>query len=207
MQTLAKLHKYCFSIRNYANFYNGEFVPSKATQFYDIFNPVTQKLVARVPQSSQEEFNAIVASAKEGFQKWSRTPLLSKCAITQPAKGTCSIWCRSSEETIKSWQRSLRRSTERSCPMLWEMCKEASKWLSMLVEFLTSFKDKLSRIFLKESIHIHLEFPWVSWPVFVLLTSPLWFLSGCSPSPSLVATLLWWSLLKESLELLTTFLS
>lgn len=64
MQILGKIQRFSFSVKVYNNFYNGQFVPSKANQFYEVRNPVTQEHVARVPQSSQEEFNAVVANAK-----------------------------------------------------------------------------------------------------------------------------------------------
>jgi len=44
-----------------------------------------------VPQSSQEEFNAAVASAKEAFRTWSRVPLLSIFNLIQQDKDTCLI--------------------------------------------------------------------------------------------------------------------
>ena len=64
MKLLSSIQKYAFAVRTYSNFYGGQFVPSKATTFYEHYNPVTQEHVARSPQSTQEEFNAIVASAK-----------------------------------------------------------------------------------------------------------------------------------------------
>lgn len=64
MKLLSSIQKYAFAVRTYSNFYGGQFVPSKATTFYEHYNPVTQEHVARSPQSTQEEFDAIVASAK-----------------------------------------------------------------------------------------------------------------------------------------------
>jgi malonate-semialdehyde dehydrogenase (acetylating)/methylmalonate-semialdehyde dehydrogenase len=78
MQLLSKLQRFSFAApRVYENFYDGKFVPSKSTQFFEVYNPVTQEHVARSPQSSQEEFNAIVANAKEAYKTWSKVPLLS----------------------------------------------------------------------------------------------------------------------------------
>jgi malonate-semialdehyde dehydrogenase (acetylating)/methylmalonate-semialdehyde dehydrogenase len=76
MLALTKFQRYNFT-KIYGNFFNGEFVQSKATKFYDIKNPVTQELVAQAPQSTPEEFNQIVANAKEAFKTWSRVPLMS----------------------------------------------------------------------------------------------------------------------------------
>ncbi len=42
MKALTRLQHQCFAVRTYHNFYGGEFVPSKATHFYDVRNPVTQ---------------------------------------------------------------------------------------------------------------------------------------------------------------------
>ena len=53
MQLLSKMGRFSFgSPRVYQNFYDGKFVPSKATQYYEVYNPVTQEHVARSPQSS-----------------------------------------------------------------------------------------------------------------------------------------------------------
>lgn len=90
MNSLIRLQRYSFAVRTYNNFYNGQFVPSSASQFYEVYNPVTQEHIARSPQSTVEEFNAIVASAKEAFPAWSKVPLLCNAFLMQPVKGTCS---------------------------------------------------------------------------------------------------------------------
>ena len=82
MQLLGKIQKCSFAaLRTYENFYDGKFVPSKSTTFFEVYNPVTQEHVARSPQSTEEEFNAIVACAKETFKTWSRVPLLSTSTL------------------------------------------------------------------------------------------------------------------------------
>ncbi len=77
MLRLNQLYAYNFA-RLYKNFYNGEFVASKGDKVFNIYNPVTQDLVAQTPQSTNEEFEACVASAKEAFKTWSKVPLLGK---------------------------------------------------------------------------------------------------------------------------------
>jgi acyl-CoA reductase-like NAD-dependent aldehyde dehydrogenase len=64
MQISTKLQRFSSSVKVYNNFYNGQYVPSSSTQHYEVYNPVTQQHIARAPQSSHEEFNAAVASAK-----------------------------------------------------------------------------------------------------------------------------------------------
>jgi hypothetical protein len=75
MLMMNRIQKFHFT-RVYGNFFNGDFHQSKASKFYDIRNPVTQELVAKSPQSTGEEFNEVVASAKEGFKTWSKVPLM-----------------------------------------------------------------------------------------------------------------------------------
>lgn len=91
MQLLGKLQRFSFGApRVYDNFYDGKFVPSKGTSHFEVYNPVTQQHIARSPQSTEEEFNDVVASAKLAFTTWSKVPLLSTPLSTQPARDTCS---------------------------------------------------------------------------------------------------------------------
>lgn len=76
MRTLAISLRFTFA-KIYNNFVNGEFVSPKSIKFYEIRNPVTQNLIAKVPQTTQEEFNQIVSIAKESFKTWSKTSILS----------------------------------------------------------------------------------------------------------------------------------
>lgn len=63
MSLLTKYHRYAFS-RIYKNFVDGEFVQPKDSNRYHVRNPVTQEELGRTPQTSQEEFDHIVAKAK-----------------------------------------------------------------------------------------------------------------------------------------------
>ena len=60
---------------------NGEFVESKSTQWRDIVNPATQEVLARVPFATAEEMDAAVASAKEAFKTWKKTPIGARARI------------------------------------------------------------------------------------------------------------------------------
>ena len=102
MQALTRLQRFCFAQRVYSNFFDGQFVPSKSTKYYEVYNPVTQEHIARSPQSTEEEFNAVVASAKHAYTTWSRTPLLSMSCPNQPVRDTCSISLLSFAETTKN---------------------------------------------------------------------------------------------------------
>lgn len=78
MSLLTRFHRYTFA-RVYKNFVNGEFVEATGQQRFPVRNPVTQELLGEVPQTTQEEFNAIIENSKEAFKTWSKTPLLSNC--------------------------------------------------------------------------------------------------------------------------------
>ncbi len=60
------------------NYINGEWIDSKADQILDIVNPTTEKTIAQVPMSTQDEINAAINAAKEAFPYWRRTPPLSR---------------------------------------------------------------------------------------------------------------------------------
>ncbi|WP_044874519.1 CoA-acylating methylmalonate-semialdehyde dehydrogenase [Pseudomonas sp. LFM046] len=60
---------------------NGEFVESRTTQWRDIVNPATQEVLARVPFATAEEMDAAVASAKEAFKTWRKTPIGARARI------------------------------------------------------------------------------------------------------------------------------
>ncbi|KAG9697042.1 hypothetical protein KCU95_g3913, partial [Aureobasidium melanogenum] len=63
------------------NFLDNQFVPSNATQWIDLHDPATNNLVTRVPQSTDEELKAAVASAEKAFPAWKATSLLARQQI------------------------------------------------------------------------------------------------------------------------------
>jgi malonate-semialdehyde dehydrogenase (acetylating) / methylmalonate-semialdehyde dehydrogenase len=56
------------------NYINGKFVDSKATEFFDVKNPVTDETFAQVPKSTKEEVESAIQAAKAAFPKWRNTP-------------------------------------------------------------------------------------------------------------------------------------
>jgi len=60
---------------------NGEFIESKTTQWRDVINPATQQVLARVPLATEEELAAAVASAKQAFKTWRKTPIGARARI------------------------------------------------------------------------------------------------------------------------------
>jgi malonate-semialdehyde dehydrogenase (acetylating)/methylmalonate-semialdehyde dehydrogenase len=61
----------------------GHWVSSKATSWYDIKNPATQEVVARVPEATEEEFKQAVDSASDAFKTWRYTSVTSRMRIIQ----------------------------------------------------------------------------------------------------------------------------
>jgi len=63
------------SVPKLKNFINGEFVESKATTHLEITNPATNKLISLVPETTNEEFDHAVSSAKNAFKTWRNVPI------------------------------------------------------------------------------------------------------------------------------------
>ena len=54
---------------------NGEFIESQSDQWREVINPATQEVLARVPFATPDEINAAVASSREAFKTWRKTPI------------------------------------------------------------------------------------------------------------------------------------
>mmetsp|Transcript_38172 Transcript_38172/g.58220 ORF Transcript_38172/g.58220 Transcript_38172/m.58220 type:complete len:223 (+) Transcript_38172:31-699(+) len=62
----------------YKNYLNGKWVASKGTSQFDIISPSTTEVIGHTPQSTEAEFNEIVANAQETFKEWSEVPISQK---------------------------------------------------------------------------------------------------------------------------------
>jgi malonate-semialdehyde dehydrogenase (acetylating)/methylmalonate-semialdehyde dehydrogenase len=60
------------------NYINGKWVESKSKERWDVINPATQKLLARVPMSTKEEVLSAIQASKEAYPEWRRTPPLAR---------------------------------------------------------------------------------------------------------------------------------
>ncbi|MCE8028978.1 CoA-acylating methylmalonate-semialdehyde dehydrogenase [Halomonas daqingensis] len=69
------------SIREIPMYIDGQAVPSQSQEWRDVINPATQEVVARVPFCTAEEVDRAVASAKEAFKTWRKTPLAKRMRI------------------------------------------------------------------------------------------------------------------------------
>ena len=60
---------------------NGQFVDSNTNEWIDITDPATQEVIAKVPQTTDDEINQAVAAAKAAFQTWRKTPITTRARI------------------------------------------------------------------------------------------------------------------------------
>lgn len=60
---------------------NGQFVDSATTEWIDLTDPATQEVIAKVPQTTNDEINEAVAAAKEAFKTWRKTPITTRARI------------------------------------------------------------------------------------------------------------------------------
>ncbi|KAJ2997437.1 hypothetical protein NUW58_g659 [Xylaria curta] len=63
------------------NFIDNQFLPSSASSWIDVHDPATNNIVTRVPESTDEELQAAVKSAKEAFPAWRETSILKRQQI------------------------------------------------------------------------------------------------------------------------------
>lgn len=62
------------NVEQLQNYIGGKWQPSGAIAFLDVINPATQKVLAKVPDSSREDVGAAVTAASKAFPGWRSTP-------------------------------------------------------------------------------------------------------------------------------------
>ncbi|MBJ8506453.1 gamma-aminobutyraldehyde dehydrogenase [Acinetobacter seifertii] len=68
------------------HFINGEYVASKANDYFDLVSPVTGEVYAQSPNATDAEVDAAYAAAKEAFKIWGRsTPSMRQKALLKLA--------------------------------------------------------------------------------------------------------------------------
>lgn len=60
---------------------NGQFVQSNTDEWIDITDPATQEVIAKVPQTTNDEINQAVAAAQKAFETWRKTPITTRARI------------------------------------------------------------------------------------------------------------------------------
>ncbi|KAH6650703.1 Aldehyde/histidinol dehydrogenase [Chaetomium tenue] len=74
-------HDKISDVQNTPFFVDNKFVSSSTTEFIDLHDPATNNLVTRVPQNTDAELQAAVASAQKAFETWRATSVLHRQQI------------------------------------------------------------------------------------------------------------------------------
>jgi len=76
MTALSKEHWLGPSTGLYKNYVSGKFVASSNTEtFHPVFNPATNELVGNVPDTTDAEFDNVMATAQAAFENWKKVPV------------------------------------------------------------------------------------------------------------------------------------
>lgn len=62
-------------------FVDNKFLKSSTTKFFDVHDPATNYLISRVPQSTNEELTAALASAEKAFPLWRAKSVMARQQI------------------------------------------------------------------------------------------------------------------------------
>jgi len=54
------------------NYINGKWVDSKAGEYWDVVNPASQEVMAKVPGGAAADVDAAATAAAAGFKEWKR---------------------------------------------------------------------------------------------------------------------------------------
>lgn len=71
--------------RTFRNLVNGEWISSKSGKFIEIYSPVGNCLVGKVPEMSTEEVDKAIEGAKEAQKEWKSTPVNKRSEILYKA--------------------------------------------------------------------------------------------------------------------------
>lgn len=74
-------HEKIAKVEDTPYFIDNEFKPSSAEQFIDLHDPATNNLVTRVPQMTDAELEAAVASAEKAFPAWRGMSVIARQQI------------------------------------------------------------------------------------------------------------------------------
>src|ERR1700674_2429502 len=60
---------------------DGKFIDSQTSEWHDVVNPATQQVLAQVPFATDAEINTAIASAKQAYTTWKKTPIAARARI------------------------------------------------------------------------------------------------------------------------------
>ena len=67
-------------------FINNQAVPSKATEYYNIYNPSTGEVIAEAPKCTSEEADYAIECAAKAFESWRNVPVLKRVQVLHKVK-------------------------------------------------------------------------------------------------------------------------
>lgn len=59
----------------YKSFHKGQFQSSAATSFHSVYNPATNEVVGKVPDTTKSEFEDVMTTAQAAFEDWRTVPV------------------------------------------------------------------------------------------------------------------------------------
>ncbi len=68
-------------MKNYENFINGRFVGSESGERIEVRNPATGNVICTVPESSQQDVDAAIASAQAAQRSWEKEPAANRARL------------------------------------------------------------------------------------------------------------------------------
>ena len=71
------------------NYIGGEWVEADSSASTPVINPATCEVIAEVPESSAADVDGAVQAAREGFEEWRETPVLSRAQYMYRLKAIC----------------------------------------------------------------------------------------------------------------------
>jgi len=74
-------HEKIQNVQDTPYFVDNKFLKSEASQFIELYDPATNNLVTRVPQSTDAELKAAVESAQKAFPTWRATSVMARQQI------------------------------------------------------------------------------------------------------------------------------
>jgi malonate-semialdehyde dehydrogenase (acetylating)/methylmalonate-semialdehyde dehydrogenase len=63
------------------NYYGGQFVETRSSEWLDVTSPLDGALLSQVPMSTRQELDAAVESAKNAFEGWSKTTIKERVQV------------------------------------------------------------------------------------------------------------------------------
>ncbi len=154
------------------NYINGKFVDSEATEFFEVKNPATTEVLAKVPKSTEDEVNEAVKAAKEAFPEWRDTPgikriqpILKLQALLKEYVEELSDIC--TKDHGKEWKASYGEVIR-----AYQMCEAAVSVPEMQKgEFMREIATGIDEYTIREPMGVFIMIPPFNFPVMI----PFWF--------------------------------